>query len=116
MAFEELKEQTDNIQEHAKGYIETSVEYYKLKGFKIFMKSTTMIVKVILIVLGLTMFVLFCSLAGAFAIGEYLDSTALGFLIVGLFYLVLTGLLFSMRDRIVEGSILKSFSKIFFND
>ncbi len=116
MAFEELKEQTENIQEHTKGYIETSIEYYKLKGFKVFMKSTTMVVKFVLIVLCLIMVLLFCSIAGAFAIGDYLDNTALGFLIVGGFYLLLTGLLFSVRDRIVEGPILEKFSEIFFND
>jgi hypothetical protein len=62
------------------------------------------------------MVLLFCSIAGAFAIGDYLDNMAFGFLIVGVFYLVITGLLFSVRDRIVEGPILEKFSEIFFND
>ena len=116
MAFEELKEQSENIQEHAKGYIDTSIEYYKLKGFKVFMKSTTMVVKFVLIVLCLLMVLLFCSIAGAFAIGDYLDNMAFGFRIVGVFYIVITGLLFSVRDRIVDGPILEKFSEIFFND
>jgi hypothetical protein len=30
MAFEEIKNQTDQIQEHAKGYVESYVEYYNL--------------------------------------------------------------------------------------
>jgi hypothetical protein len=116
MAFEDLKEQTENIQEHAKGYVESYVEYYKLHGFKILMQSMTMIVKFLLIVICLSMVLLFGSIAAAFAIGAYCDNMVLGFLSVGGFYLVLSGLLFLVKDKIVEGPILEKFSAIFFND
>lgn len=116
MAFEELKEQTENIQEHAKGYVETNIEYYKLRGFKVLMQSTTMVVKFLLIAICLSMVLLFGSIAAAFAIGVYLENTALGFLIVGVGYLVITGLLFLVKDKIIEGPILEKFSTIFFND
>lgn len=116
MAFEELKENTEDIQKQAKGYIENSIAYYKLWGFKVAMRSTTMILKFTLIALSLSMVLLFCSVAGAFAIGESLDSYPLGFLIVGGIYLVFTGLLFLIKDKVVEGPILEKFSEIFFND
>lgn len=116
MAFEELKEHTENIQEQAQTFIESNIAYYKLKGFKVAMKSTTMIVKFVLIFMCFLMVLLFCSIAGAFAIGTYLDSNALGFLIVGGIYLLFTGLLFLVKDKIVEGPILEKFSEIFFND
>ena len=116
MAFEELKEHTEDIQKQAKDYIENSVAYYKLWGFKLAMKSTTMMLKFVLIAMSLTMVLFFCSVAGAFAIGQALDSYALGFLIVGGIYLVLTGLLFLIKDKVVEGPILEKFSEIFFND
>jgi uncharacterized membrane protein len=116
MAFEELKEHTDDIQKQAKEYIENSAAYYKLRGFKVVMQSTTVIFKFVLIAVSLSMVVLFCSVAGAFAIGEALNSNALGFLIVGGIYLAITGLLFLVKDKIVEGPILEKFSKIFFND
>jgi cytochrome c biogenesis protein CcdA len=116
MAFEELKEHTEDIQKEAQAYIENSVAYYKLWGFKVAMKSTTMILKFALIAISLTMVLFFCSLAGAFAIGQALDSYALGFLIIGGIYLVVTGLLFLIKDKVVEGPILEKFSEIFFND
>jgi Cu/Ag efflux pump CusA len=116
MAFEELKEHTEDIQKQAQAYIENSVAYYKLWGFKVAMKSTTMMLKFALIAIALMMVLLFCSVAGAFAIGKALDSYALGFLIIGGVYLVVTGLLFLIKDKVVEGPILEKFSEIFFND
>ena len=110
MAFEELKEHTEDIQKQAQSYIENSVAYYKLWGFKVAMKSTTMMLKFALIAMSLTMVLFFCSIAAA------LDSYALGFLIIAGFYLVISGLLFLVKDKIVEGPILEKFSEIFFND
>ncbi len=116
MAFEELKGHAEDIQHQAQSYIENSVAYYKLWGFKVAMKSTTMILKFALIAMSLAMVLFFCSVAGAFAISKALDSYTLGFLIVGGIYLVFTGLLFLIKDKIVEGPILEKFSEIFFND
>jgi hypothetical protein len=116
MAFEELKENTENIQEQAKAFLESNVAYYKLWGFKVAMKSTTMIIKFTLILLCFSMVLLFCSVAAALAIGIALDSYAFGFLIVGGIYLVITAILFTIKDKIVEGPILERFSEIFFND
>ena len=116
MPFEELKDNVNDIQENAKVYVETSLAYYKLWGFKVTMKSTTMILKFSLILLCFSMVLLFCSIAAALAIGTYLESNALGFLAVGSFYLLITFGLFLIKDKIVEGPILEKFSEIFFND
>jgi uncharacterized membrane protein len=116
MAFEEIRDHAENIQEHTKTYVETNIAYYKLKGFKLAMKSTTMIFKFVLIFMCFLMVLLFCSIAAAFAIGQYLNSYTFGFLIVGGIYLLTTGLLFLIKDKIVEGPILEKFSEIFFND
>ena len=116
MAFEELKEHTEDIQKETQAYIENSLAYYKLRGFKLAMKSTTMILKFVLIAISLMMVLFFCSIAGAFAIGKALDNYALGFLIVAGIYLIISGLLFLVKDKVVEGPILEKFSEIFFND
>ena len=114
--LEELKENVDNIQENTKAYIETSLAYYKLLGFKVAMKSTTLMVKFFLIAFCLIIVLLFISIAGAFVFGDILNSYPLGFLSVAGIYLVLALILFFVKDRIVEGPILAKFSEIFFND
>jgi hypothetical protein len=116
MAFEEIKEHTENIQKEAQAYIENSVAYYKLWGFKVAMRSTTMILKFALIAIALMMVLFFCSIAAALAIGNAMGSYALGFLFIAAIYLVITGLLFLIKDKMVEGPILEKFSEIFFND
>ncbi|MBW4358899.1 competence protein [Flavobacterium taihuense] len=116
MAFDKIKENTENIQDQAQAYFESTASYYKLWGFKVAMKSTTMILKFTLILLCITMVLLFGSIATALAIGTYYDSYAIGFLIVGGFYLVATLLLFLVKEKVIEGPILAKFSEIFFND
>lgn len=116
MAFEELKENTEAIQENVKAYVESSLAYYKLWGFKVAMKSTTLLVKFLLIALCLMIVLFFVSIAGAMALGQLFDSYPLGFLAIAGIYLVLALLLFLVKDKIVEGPILEKFSEIFFND
>ncbi|MFV8328149.1 competence protein [Flavobacterium sp. ZS1P14] len=116
MAFEELKENTEDIQEQVHAFIKSNVSYYKLWGFKVAMKSTTMILKFTLIFLCFSMVLLFCSVAAAMCIGKYLDSYPLGFLIIGGVYLIATAFLFLIKDKIVEGPMMERFSEIFFND
>lgn len=116
MPFEELKDNVSDIQENAKAYVETSLAYYKLWGFKVAMKSTTMVLKFFLIAICLTIFLLFVSVAGALFLGKILDSYVLGFLSIAGIYLILAILIYLVKDKIVEGTILEKFSEIFFND
>ena len=114
--LEELKENVEDIQENAKAYIESNIAYYKLWGFKVAMKSTTLIFKFALIAICLMIVLLFISVAGAIAIGKALDSYVLGFLAVAGIYMILVFLLFLVKDKFVEGPILEKFSEIFFNE
>lgn len=116
MALEDLQENIDDIQKNAKAYVETSIAYYKLWGFKVAMKSTTLALKFILIAICMMIVLLFLSIAAALAIGELTGSYVIGFLIVAGVYLILAILLFMVKDKIVEGPILEKFSEIFFND
>lgn len=116
MAFEEVKQSTEDIQKQARAYIESNVAYYKLLGFKVAMKSTTTILKFVFIFFIFLFFILFISIAGAFAIADLLDSYALGFLIIGGVYLLMVLVLFLFKATIIERPVLEKFSEIFFND
>lgn len=116
MALEELKDNIEDIQENAKAYAESTIAYYKLWGFKVAMKSTTLILKFTLIGICLMIVLLFVSVAGALALGEAFGSNVYGFLSVAGIYLILVFLLFLVKDKIVEGPILEKFSEIFFNE
>lgn len=116
MAFSDLQENVDEIHEETRAYIESSVKYYKLWGFKVAMQSTTMIFKFVLLTICLMMILLFLSFAGAIAIGNALGSHVFGFLIVAGIYFVLFVLFLFIKPKIIEGSILRKFSEIFFND
>lgn len=116
MAFEELKENTEHIQEQVQSYIDTNLAYHKLRIFKVTMKSTTAILKFTLIALCLGMVLLFCSIAFALGLGNMLESYTYGFLLVGAMYLFITLIVYLLKDKIIEGPILEKFSKIFFNE
>ncbi|MGV3612953.1 MAG: competence protein [Fluviicola sp.] len=116
MAFEELKESTQKVQEETKAYVESTVQYYKLWGFQFIMKSTRTIVKLLLIGFFLLIALLFGSIAASMAIGDALDNMALGFLIVAGGYFLLVLLILFLRLKFVEKYLLRTFSKLFFND
>lgn len=113
MAFEEIKENAEDLKQEVKNLIDTNLRYYKLWGFKIVMKSTTMMLKLFLLAVMLTIVTVFFSIALALGIGYWLDNFAYGFLIVGLIYLILAILVYYVQDKIVEGPMLSRFSRIF---
>lgn len=114
MAFEEIKENAEDLKQEVKNLIDANLKYYKLWGFKIVMKSTTMMLKIFLLAVMLTIVTIFFSIALALGIGYWLDNFAYGFLIVGLIYLVMAIVVYYVQDKIVEGPMLSRFSRIFF--
>lgn len=113
MAFEEIKENAEDLKRQTKELIDANLKYYKLWGFKLLMKSTTMMLKMFLLAIMLVIVTIFFSIAAALGIGYALDNLAYGFLIVGAVYLVAAILIYYVQDKIVEGPILAKFSKIF---
>jgi ABC-type multidrug transport system fused ATPase/permease subunit len=113
MAFEEIKENAEDLKQEVKKLIDANLKYYKLWGFKIVMKSTTMMLKLFLLAVMLMIVTIFFSIAAALGIGYLLDNFAYGFLIIGFVYLILAIVVYYVQDKIVEGPMLSRFSKIF---
>jgi hypothetical protein len=113
MAFEEIKENAEDLKNEAKRLIDANLEYYKLWGFKLAMKSTAMMLKLFLLATMLVIVTLFFSIALALGFGYWFDNFAYGFLTVGFIYLILAIVIFKVQDKIVEGPLLSQFSRIF---
>jgi hypothetical protein len=113
MAFEELKEKAAEAEAGAKAYVQLSAEYYELKAFKIGMQGILYLIKGVVISLLASLTLVFLSMAAAFALGEALESVTVGFLLVGLIYLILLVLAYLLRNRLNK-PIIKQFSTFFY--
>lgn len=80
-------------------YSKTSIELLKLNAIdKTADLVSTLLTQMILFVVGMA-FILLSSIGVAFWLGTYFDSNAIGFFIVGGFYLVVTLLFFFVRKK-----------------
>jgi uncharacterized integral membrane protein len=115
MAMERLKQNAERLQEDVHALIEAQAEYYRLWTFKVSMKSIALLLQLFLLILCAALALLFVSVAAALYLSEWLQSDALGFLIVGSAYVAAGMLAYFLRAGI-ERPLLKKFSAIFFND
>jgi len=113
--IDNIKENLGEVNENAQQYVNSSVSYYKLKAFKLLMKGVTSMSQLLITGFILVIAALFISFAASFGIGELLDNRFLGFLIVGVFY-ILVAIIFYANRQIIERKILKEFSEDFFDE
>ncbi|MCM4165916.1 MULTISPECIES: phage holin family protein [unclassified Arenibacter] len=114
MALEEIKENLAEVDSDIRSYLENTGEYYKLQGFKIGMRSITSFAKMLMLgsIALLALFML--SFAAAYGIGLWLENTFLGFLFVGLFY-ILVGIIFYLYRNLLDRLMLRKFSEYYFD-
>lgn len=113
--FTNFRESVSDIGEDAKDYFEATVDYYKLSAFKVLTKSISVALKVLIVGLFLSIFIILGSVALAIALGNLLDSMVYGFLIVAGVYLILSALLIFFKSKALQAGIIKLFSKIYFS-
>lgn len=115
MAFEEIKENLSEADQNLRSYLETTKEYYHLKAFKVLVKGINALIKTLLLG-AITILALFMlSMAAAFGLGQLLENTFAGFLLVGIFYLLIGICVYIFRDRL-DGPLLRKFSEIYFDE
>lgn len=114
MALEDLKDNLSEIDRNVRAYLENTEEYYKLKAFKITMRSISSLVKLLLFgsIALLALFML--SFALAYGVGQWLDDVFLGFLIVGGLYILFGIILYLFRNKL-DRPLLKKFSDYYFD-
>lgn len=115
MAFDEIKHHLSALDKHVITYVDDSLEYAELKGFKASMLLVTFMVKSFLMgIIGL-LFAIFISMAAAMAIGDLLGGYQLGFLVVAVIYIILGIICYFLRYRI-NRYMLRFFSKKIFEN
>ncbi len=103
-----------DVKKEIESYVQNRIDLTKLHITEDLSKFTsTVAVRLILFYIGFFV-LLFLSIAGAYAIGRYINSDELGFIIIAGFYF-LVGLIFLLfRGILIHKPIIKSFIHLFF--
>jgi hypothetical protein len=101
-------EKIEGLTDHVRSYVKTRIELAKLDiAEKISLVVGNLIAAMVVMILLLFILV-FGSFAGAWALGEWLDSTALGFLIVAGFYSLLAIIIWFARARFIRFPVMNA--------
>ena len=92
------------------------VDEYKLRGVEGLstLFNTILFITVAAVVAAVALQML--GLAAGYAIGEALGSTALGFTIMGIIFLLAVLVLYILRKRLFVNQLIRIFIKLFFDD
>ena len=102
-----VKEHVEDLTDDSKAYLKSLLEYYRLDALK---KSTKAIATLLRIAIKgslLLLLFMFLSIGLSFLIGEYVDSVAYGFIIMGGFYLILLIIFAIIAKPVSESFSLK---------
>ncbi|MFN2394516.1 MAG: phage holin family protein [Bacteroidales bacterium] len=110
--FENISELKENLQQ----YLETKLSYYGITAFEKAVKILTAVAAQGFVGMLMLIALIFLSAAAAIYIGTLLESTELGLLIVGGFYLLLGLIFYLFRRKIFSSIIIKILVNIFFQD
>lgn len=111
--LESLKSTSENGVDLGKKYVETSLKYSKLKGFQIVTYTLSSATKLLLFGGFLAIGIIFMAIAGAIALGDYLNNPSLGYLYTGLGLLVIALLTLCLR-KIIDKKIITTIHHLFF--
>lgn len=106
-------EESTSAYRTGKTYLRATQKYYHLKIFQQIATLSTSFVEMLLVG-SLSFFALiFAAISGALALGKYLQSNALGYLIVAGIFILLAILILSFRKRLFA-FVLRKLSKTYF--
>ena len=96
-------------------YAKATQEYYRLKVFKQLSLQLSSLLKMALVGGLLFLAMVFFTIAGAIALGEYLENMALGLVLIG-GVVVLVSLLILLLRKQLETTVIKKLSDVFFKE
>ncbi|WP_179346151.1 phage holin family protein [Winogradskyella ursingii] len=111
--FESFGDTTDKATDIGERYIKTSRQYFKLKVFQQLTFSISLLLK-LLIIGGLAFVgILFLSVSLAIYIGDEMENRFMGYIVVGLIYLILALIAFFCKS-VIDRKIISKISMKFF--
>ena len=113
-AIDQIKDKAEDIFENATEYLESRWNLGVLNASSKAADTISSITSTLIIVMIGTIVLIFMSLSVAWLIGERLNSPALGFFYVGLFYVLVGIFVFIIKDKYIKLPIINSFIKKFY--
>jgi glycerol uptake facilitator-like aquaporin len=107
----EAKSKIDNLFIHVKDYLEERVKLISLNLHEKTSKAVSNVASGLIMFILAIFILLFLSLAASWWIGRALEEPALGFLIVGAFYILLTTLIYMNRAKWIGVPLMNVFLK-----
>lgn len=116
MALNDLSENIEGLNKSTQEFLEKNYEYYRLSLFKKLTKGTTSMIT--FMIMGAVLFgaLLLLTFAIALFLGEWLGNLALGFLLLGLFYILVAVIVYYGFRKTIERKVLVTASKDFFDN
>jgi hypothetical protein len=112
--IDSINKTTDKIADSGGNYLKKSEEYYKLKVFQQLTISISVVAKVLIIGGLLFSALFFMAFAVALAIGDWLDNLALGYLIIGVLFVILVIIAYLKRN-VINRKVVQALSNKFFD-
>lgn len=116
MSVNNLTENVEELNKSTQEFIEKNYEYYRLSLFKKITKGTTSLITFMIIGTVLFGALLLLTFAIALFIGSWLDNLGLGFLILGLLYILVAVIVYYGFRKTIERKVLITASKDFFDN
>ena len=114
MSIHSIKESFEEVPTKANSALDSQIAYYKLFIFRFIGKSSYALITFFIVAFVSLLVLFFLSFAIAYAVGEALGSNALGFAIVGAFYILIAVIVLAFRKKLIEKPLLEKLSEIYF--
>ena len=114
MSIHSIKESFEEVPTKANSALDSQIAYYKLFIFRFIGKSFYALITFFIVAFVSLLVLFFLSFAIAYAVGEALGSNALGFAIVGAFYILIAVIVLAFRKKLIEKPLLEKLSEIYF--
>ena len=99
------KEKIEELTKSLKVYVQTNIELIKLEATERTSVFGSSLISILLVGFSLFLFVLFISISAGFFLANYFNDNYTGFLLVTIFYFLLTLILIMGRKKFIERPI-----------